>query len=299
MYIKGTMKKKIKVSTIVTTSIVCTVAIASGLILGIYFGKNMSEPKTNYEGFHIDNYEDDNDALYQRFLANQAVDAYKPYELVNIAIEKFARNEHTKTVTHGQVDAAIVKQMIYAEDVRDGNEYYTESLSYSSIVKCGVRFYQHEDSIDEYTATKVEKDGSATFSERNKATVSYQEHEDNWGKTLNRPVIFIISSKTVLDCATFKTDTGYDITLSLDPTLSVLRYVKQMKSISDLKRYPEFNSVNVTFSLDKDLNLVQMKTVEDYVVYVVGKNESIGTLTVDYYHDVSDKIPSLKENYPY
>ena len=293
------MKKKIKVSTIVTTSIVVTVAISSGLILGIYFGKNMSEPKTNYLGFDFNNYEDDNEALYKRYQSNQAVDAYKPYELVNIAIEKFARNEHTKTVTHGVVEAAIVKQQIFAEDVRNGNEWYTESLSYSSIVQCGVRFYQHTDSIDEYTASKVEKSGKASFPERNKKTVTYAEHEENWGKTLKRPVIFIISSKTVLDNTTFKTDTGYDITLSLDPTLSVLRYVRQMKSISDLERYPEFKSVDVTFSLDKDLNLVQMKTVENYTVYVVGKNESVGKLTVDYYHDVNEAIPSLDSNYPY
>ena len=293
------MKKKIKVSTIVTTSIVVTVAISSGLILGIYFGKNISEPKTNYLGFDFNNYEDDNEALYKRYQSNQAVDAYKPYELVNIAIEKFARNEHTKTVTHGVVEAAIVKQQIFAEDVRNGNEWYTESLSYSSIVQCGVRFYQHTDSIDEYTASKVEKSGKATFPERNKKTVTYAEHEEKWGKTLKRPVIFIISSKTVLDNTTFKTDIGYDITLSLDPTLSVLRYVRQMKSISDLERYPEFKSVDVTFSLDKDLNLVQMKTVENYTVYVVGKNESVGKLTVDYYHDVNEAIPALDSNYPY
>lgn len=293
------MKKKIKVSTIVTTSIVVTVAISSGLILGIYFGKNMSEPKTNYLSFDFNNYEDDNEALYKRYQSNQAVDAYKPYELVNIAIEKFARNEHTKTVTHGVVEAAIVKQQIFAEDVRNGNEWYTESLSYSSIVQCGVRFYQHTDSIDEYTASKVDKTGKATFPERNKKTVTYAEHEENWGKTLKRPVIFIISSKTVLDNTTFKTDNGYDITLSLDPTLSVLRYVRQMKSISDLERYPEFKSVDVTFSLDKDLNLVQMKTVENYTVYVVGKNESVGKLTVDYYHDVNEAIPALDSNYPY
>ena len=293
------MKKKIKVSTIVTTAIVATVAISSGLIVGIFFGKNFFSPKTNYDGFNFLDYEDDTASLMKKYQSNSNVSSYKPYELVNIAIEKFANNEHTKTVTHGEVNAAIVKQLIFAEDVRDGNEFYTESLSYSSLVKCGVRFYQHADVIDEYKASKVEKDGKSNFPTSSKKTVTFEDHETNWGKTLERPVIFIISSKTVLENELKNTNDGYEITMSLDPTLSVLRYVRQMKSISDLKRYPEFNSVKVTFTLDKDLNLVQMKSVEDYVVYVVGKNESVGTLTVDYYHDVNESIPTLDSNYPY
>lgn len=293
------MKKKIKVSTIVTTAIVATVAISSGLIVGIYFGKNYYSPKTNYDGFKFTDYEDDTANLMKKYQSNSNVSSYQPYELVNIAIEKFANNEHTKTVTHGDVKASGVKQIIFAEDVRDGNEFYTESLSYSSIVKCGVRFYQHTDNIDEYKANKVEKDGKSNFPASSKKTVSYADHEENWGKTLDRPVIFIISSKTVLENAVQNTNDGYEVTMSLHPTLSVLRYVRQMKSISNLKRYPEFNSVNLTFTLDKDLNLVQMKSVEDYTVYVFGKNESVGNLTVDYYHDVSDAIPALDSNYPY
>ena len=293
------MKKKIKVSTIVTTAIVATVAISSGLIVGIYFGKNYFAPETYYDGFNFNDYEDDKVALMNKYQKNQNTADYQPYELVNIAIEKFANNEHTKTVTHGEVKASGVKQAIFAEDVRDGNEFYTESLSYSSLVKCGVRFYQHVDNIDEYKANKVEKDGKSSFPENSKKTVTYAEHETNWGKTLDRPIIFIISSKTVLENELKNTDSGYEVTMSLDPVLSVLRYVRQMKSIYDLKRYPDFNSVKVTFTLDKDLNLIQMNSVEDYTVYVFGKNESVGTLTVDYYRDVNEAIPALDSNYPY
>ena len=87
--------------------------------------------------------------------------------------------------------------------------------------------------------------------------------------------------------------------MNLDKVTSVLRYVKQMVSISNLDRTPDFSKVSLSFNLDKDLNLKQMSTEEEYVVYVVGKNESKGKLTVDFYQDVADKIPGLDDQYPY
>jgi hypothetical protein len=294
------MGRKIKISTIVTTSIVVTVGLTLGVIVGVHVGNALSVTgAVDYSAYTIEKYEDDYAALMKKYDKDKSVSSYQPYELVNIAIEKFAKNEHSKTVTRGNVKAAIVTQEIFGEDVRDGNEFYTESLSYSSIKKCGVRFYQHADSIDEYRGTNIKSNGSATFQEKNKSTVSFKEHEDNWGKTLSRPVIYIISSKTVLDSTLEETADGYKVTMNLDKVTSVLRYVKQMVSISNLDRTPDFSKVSLSFNLDKDLNLKQMSTEEEYVVYVVGKNESKGKLTVDFYQDVTDKIPGLDDQYPY
>ena len=298
------MKKKVKASTIVITSIVCVSAISLGLALGIVFGKSYySRGQVSY--VDVDeaiNYEDDTAALFAEYeQGDKDISSYQPYELVNIGIEKFAHEEHTQTITHGLVKASVVKQNIFAEDVRDGDEFYTESLSYSSIVKCGVRFYQHGDqSIDEYRAKKVTDKGTATWPEYLKKNVTLDEHESNWGKTLKRPVIYIISSKTVLNSTLDSIDDGYVINMDLHKEYSVSRYVKQMKSISDLEDYPTFYKVSLKFTLDKELNLIDMVTNEEYDVYAVGMmNRSVGSLTEEFIHNYDGGIPDINTNFEY
>ncbi len=298
------MKKKVKASTIVITSIVCVSAISLGLALGIIFGKSYySRGQVSY--VDIDdalNYEDDTTGLYEAYMeGNNDHSLYKPYELVNIGLEKFAREEHAQTISHGLVKASIVKQHIFAEDVRDGDEFYTESLSYSSLVKCGVRFYQHGDqSIDEYTGKKVTDKGTATWPEYLKKNVTLQEHETNWGKTLKRPCIYIISSHTVLNSTIDETEDEYIVNMDLHKEYSVSRYVKQMKSISDLEDYPTFYKVSLKFTMDKELNLKEMVTNEEYDVYAAGMmNRSTGSLTEEFIHNYDGGIPDINTNFDY
>ena len=298
------MKKKVKASTIIITSIVCVSAISLGLALGIIFGKSYySRGAVSYVDVEeAINYEDDTAALFAEYEeGNREFSSYKPYELVNIGIEKFAREEHTQTITHGLVKASVVKQNIFAEDVRDGDEWYTESLSYSSLVKCGVRFYQHGDqSIDEYRGKKITEKGTATWPEYLKKNVTLQEHETNWGKTLKRPVIYIISSKTVLESKLETTEDEYVVTMDLHTEYSVSRYVKQMKSISDLEDYPQFYKVSLKFTMDKELNLKELITNEEYDVYAVGMmNRSVGSLTEQFIHNYEGGIPDTETNFEY
>ena len=299
VYTHNAMKKKPKISTIVITSIVVVSAISAGLALGIYFGKAYYDTGKDYSVYQVTDYEDDNVALLEEYKSGKAISEFEPYQLVNIGIEQL-RNEYSfESITHGNVDAALVQQSIFAHDVKKGDKYFTESLSYSSIVKCGVRFYQDEEGITEYRGKDIKANGEATWLDENSERVTYEQHIDNWGKTLDRPVIYIISSKTVLNSEVSETEDGYKVTMSLDPVTSVLRYVKQMSSISNLKKNPDFKYVNLTFTLDKGLNLIQETVEEKYTVYVVGTNDSTGTLTIDYLRNTGKDLPGLDENYPY
>lgn len=299
VYTHNAMKNKPKISTIVITSIVVVSAIAGGLALGIYFGKSYYDTGKDYSVYSVLDYEDDNAALFEEYKNGKAISEFEPYQLVNISLEQLKQEKSFQSITHGNVDAALVQQSIFAEDVKNGNEYYTESVSYSNIVKCAVRFYQTDDTVTEYWGHEIKSNGDATWADRKGEEMTSAEHEDTWGKTLDRPVIYIISSKTVLESEVTETEEGYEVTMSLDPTTSVLRYIKQMCSISNLKKNPEFRYVNLSFKLDKELNMIQETVKENYVVFVVGTNESTATLTIDYKRGEDFKIPGLDELYPY
>ena len=293
------MKKKIKASTIVITSIVSTTAIAGGLAVGILLGKLLS-PKVAPDFGAIDTgLEDDYDALMTRFASDKNTDNYKPYEIANISWLNFAQLTHTHSVTLGTVEASVVKQKVYGHDVRNGDSFFSESLSYSSMKKCGTRFYQEGEGVKAYTPTDIKENGTATWKEDTLVSETLKGHEEKWGKTLDRPIIYIISSQTVTSESLTKTDTGYVVEMDLDPKKSVSRYVRQMVNISNLDRAPEFSSVHLTFTLSNDFVIQELGVKESYVVYVVGKNASTGTLTQKFYTNSSETIPDLNTNYAY
>ena len=142
-------------------------------------------------------------------------------------------------------------------------------------------------------------DGTASWSEDNKESNTFAEHENKWGKTLDRPIIYIISSQTVTGETLTESDGNYVIDLDLDPIKSVQRYKKQMISISNLEDEPTFHSVHVRFTLDGDLNLNKFEVKEAYTVYVFGKNNSTATLTQEFYRESDEQIPGLHDNYKY
>lgn len=294
------MKNKVKASTIVITGIVTTVAISAGLAVGIIFGKVMSSKGGNPEDIIVDpGLEDDYEALMNRYKEDSTKSNYRPYELANISWLKFAELEHTHTVTHGLVDAGVIKQKIFAHDVRVGNMFFTESLSYSDIKKCGVRFFQDPNGVDTYFGSSIKSDGTATWSEDNKEPNTFAEHENKWGKTLDRPIIYIISSQTVINETLTESDGGYVVDLDLDKDKSVQRYKKQMVSISKLEEEPDFKRVHVRFTFDGDLNLNKFEVEEAYTVHVVGTNNSTATLTQEFYCESDEQIPGLHDNYNY
>ena len=83
------------------------------------------------------------------------------------------------------------------------------------------------------------------------------------------------------------------VEMSLDPTLSVIRYVKQMKELSGLERYPTFSLVEMTFTLDENLNLISRQVHEQYEVFKLGFHQSDSYINDYYYPDATLSIPDL------
>ena len=272
---------KEKKSTIIMVSGILSSLVIGG-ITGTIIAFTLSDKGVDYLQVHVD--ENNQKALYEEYLKNPRDPLeYKPYELANIAFYKYSLNEFTRSEINSSAVAMGVSQVTNGQSIKNKDISFSESVSSSAFVKVAKRFYVQDD-----------KNGlGGQYS--NCEDMSVEEYKDSWGKDLSNPVIYTITSETTLNTSSItENDNGYLISLDLDPLKSVTRYVKQMMQMSSLSDAPEFDYVHVEFSLDSDLNLLEMNVKEAYYVWVVGKNYTEATLTEKYMIlDEETPIPSI------
>ena len=296
---KKPINKKHLVITICVTLACLTIGGVGGYFLGgLFFPK---EQAIDYSKMRDVDFEDDQVALMKRYNATKVdnyVDKFAPHELANISINKIKEHDYFVSKTIGKVDALGVEQTVHATSIKNKEEYFLENISASSMLQTGYRFYQKNDQITTYKGDKVETT-KAVWDETPVSELSTVEHEEKWGKQLSRPFIYIISSKTAFDTSTAeKTSDGYRVRLDLSPKYSVLRYVRQMVSISPVKD-PIFHSIQLNLLLDKDLNLLSTEINESYSVVMVVTAESVAHINETYIYDVDTSIPSLNLDLEY
>ncbi len=290
-------KKKISKKNIILYSVIGVVGITLSAVGGVLLGRNLFKQDA-YAGLDINNAEVDYNEVYARFKtsnANSYFEDFSHVELANISLLKCSEVNNFYTITNGSVEAAGVKQTIHGTTIRDGDNYFEESISSSSFVKSTNRFYQNDEGVKWHKGKYVDLDGG-DYSNPKTTDYTIDEFDDTWGKSLKRACIYIVSNKSCLNSTMTKTEDGnYEISLDLDPTLSVLRYVKQMVMTGGLSEAPVFHSVNLTFIVDKDVNLLTFKTYEVYDVHmVIDAKNSKGSLTQEFKYEKRD-IPDLTD----
>ena len=290
-------KKKITKKSIILYSVIGVVGISLSAVAGVLIGRNLFKQDA-YAGLDINNAEVDYNEVYVRFKTSNASSYFEDFshvELANIALLKCNEVNNFYTITNGSVEAAGVKQTIHGTTIRDGDNYFEESISSSSFVKSTNRFYQNDDGVKWYKGKYVDLD-SGDYSNPKTTDYTIDEFDDTWGKSLKRACIYIVSNKSCLNSEMKVNEDGnYEISLDLDPTLSVLRYVKQMIMTGGLSEAPVFHSVNLKFTVDKDVNLLTFKTYEVYDVHmVIDAKNSKGSLTQEFKYEKRD-IPTLTD----
>lgn len=295
---KPVSKKRIIIS--VSITVLC---VALGGVGGYFIGNMVfrQEQTIDYSELKDVDFEDDHKALMKKYKASTASDytkEFKPYELANIATEKFKEHDYVVSKQYGQVNAMGVAQTVRATSIKNKEEYFLENISASSMVQTGKRFYQKDGKVTTYNGENVETT-KAKWNETPASELSLEEHEAKWGKDLSRPLIYIISSKTSKETSNSeKTSDGYTVRLDLSPKYSVLRYVRQMVEISPVKD-PVFETVQLTLYLDSNLNLLSTEVDESYSVVMVVTANSVAHLTETYTYDVETTIPALSEDLEY
>lgn len=249
----------------------------------------------DYSKYGPMDFEDDQVELMARY-DNTAKEDYlttftKPYELANIAVNKVSRHEYAKSVAKGVVKASISNQYTdsYYQKCRD--TYFFENVS-KGAKTIYYRFYQQQNEVLQYTgdANGWKKDADKTY--------ITSEYEEAWGRDLARYSIFIISSKTTLKESTITHKDGkIYLSLELHPIYSVLRYVKQMVSTSDLTAPPTFQSMHIDMTLDEELNLLYSRTDEHYEIQFYGITIPGVKAYLDetLIYDVPEERPTLDE----
>ena len=193
--------------------------------------------------------------------------ALEPAEMISVAHTLFDAQEYSYCEGVGVSRAmGLVDQGIQSWKVRDKDRYFEESNSFSSFVALYNRMYQEGDSTTKYWGKTPNYGGNAP------EEVSNEQYASEMGRQVSESIVYLVSPKTdsPVDLSgrglssIKKHDGGYTVDFEADPASSTLRYVHQMKTISNLKEFPSFDYVHLTYELDEDLNLLYFRNYESY-----------------------------------
>ena len=281
-------------------SIIGVVAITVGITAGVVLKKKLGPVETDYSGFNPEALKMDAKSLVKEYEANKNKN-FTPAELVNIGLEKYRQCENSYSIGVGLADT-IVKQSIRNFQIRNGNEYFEEQISKSSMVSLANRAVQKEEDNVQVYKGKAKDTELSEFTDSGKA-YTLEDFKDQWGKTLQDIFIYIISNETVLENGTSvtKKDGIIRVQLELDPEVASYYYKHQMKSLSDLSALPTFEYLKQTYIFDaSNMRILHSMLDEKYQATMSGITATIVNHLDYYYHtDEFIKIPEINENLDY
>lgn len=288
-----------KKKSIIQYSLIAVAAITIGVTAGIAGKRVFGQTQIDYDGFNPENYRMDSKELVRQYDKNPRK-SFTPAELINIGLEKYRTCEYSHSIGIGTAHT-IVDQTIRNIQIRQGEHYFEESLSRSSMMSLGWRAFQEPDGIELYKGKAIENE-VGQFKSDNKKDLTADEYRDAWGKTLEEMFIFLISNETVLDEGTEvkKLENGnIEVTVALNPDIATYYYKFQMKTMSSLESLPVFSKVTQTYTFKSDMTLIHSYMEEDYVATMGVTTKIHNTLAYYYYANEKIDIPALDESCDY
>ena len=187
---KNNKNSKLKTWVILPLSFVL-IAVA-GVTTGVLLKKKFGQVEIDYGDFNPENYRMDGKALLKEYQKNPNK-KFSEAELVNIGLEKYRECENCYSIGIGVADT-IVNQTIRNAQIKRGDHYFEESISYSKMVSIANRV----DQIGENNDISLNK-GKATGSEdvtykEDITTYKAEDYKKAWGKTLDEMFIYLISN---------------------------------------------------------------------------------------------------------
>lgn len=279
---------------IICLILVSVIGIMSGIFVGNFF---IGGPSVDYSAYSEAELRDDAKMLSSK-VGNNLPSKYKNYEIFEIAEYRMFEQGTFVVNATGKV-STIANQTISSTKAFENGVYFKESLS-AGVKNVGERtYYQKGGDVTVHTASKVYK-STMTANYKEAKTKSYEDVVGYNGVAPDVFVGYIVSSKTVknqtdkVKKVTLDDGTdGYQFELVLEPILSVLNYVKQMKHMSQLSSYPVFSDIKLTVTVDKDFRFRIIETLENYTVNYMGANAGCkGTLKEIFTYGGENVIPT-------
>ncbi len=196
----------------------------------------------------------------------------------------------------------VVDQFMYSEKKFDGEKYSFVSISpdttgmVGDVAVCDV-LAKGGNSIVSYKGEIIEGNRSANWAYN--TTYSKDEHRAMNGVRVDDIQPYLICEETIVSSSeiTMDEDGNYVFTLELDTIKAVLNYIKQVQRTGGLSSYPEFKSLQTTFTITPDWQLVKMKIVEVYKAVKIGVSPTItATINFDFTINEPIELPSLPDN---
>ena len=295
---------KTLLSYILTIGIAAVAGAGTGVVLKRTIGPidEMYPP-----GFDPKNYSADITSIMNKYnqLSDQSINGLRSFsdsDVVNIVLEKYKNLEYCYSLGIGNA-YTIITQTIRNAQIKNGDQYFEEQISYSNIVNVANRSIQNGKggNIDLYkgSASAPEK---ASYPSSPSSSYSPSKYKNYLGKTLDEMFIYIISDKTTIDSSRVVKGDDVVINLNLNPNLSTFYYKTQMQNISGLSNLPPFDEVKLTYTFSKDLELKHLTVDETYTATKEGvpvPAETHNIIENYYYPNVQMPIPNSNESIDY
>ena len=287
-------KKKVNIKTILVYSLVGLSVVGLGVGTGVILKRQFGQTDIDYTGFDPERYRMDAKELLKQYEKNPNKQ-FTPAELVNIGLEKYRQCENCYSIGVGTAKT-IVNQTIRNAQIKVGDHYFEESISYSSMVSIANRVDQVGEKQD-ISLNKGKANGSEDVNYKSDVTTfKADDYKKTWGKTLDEMFIYIISNETVIESGTKveKNENQIKVSLSLDTDISTYYYKLQMKEISKLDKLPVFDSLHHTYIFSKNMDLEYCLVDEQYKAQM-GVTANIHN-KIEYYYHPNTVIDIPKEN---
>ena len=230
------------------------------------------------------------------------VRSWSDSDVINVVLEKYRRLDYSYSLGIGNA-YTIITQTIRNAQIKNGDKYFEEQISYSDMVNVAKRSIQNgkDGNIELYNgnASGSEK---ATYPSSPSSTYTKSKYKSYLGKTLDEMFIYIISDKTVMDSKRTISGDEVKISMNLNPNLSTYYYKIQMKNISGLSNLPPFSEVKLTYTFDKDLLLSHLSVDETFTATKEGipvPAKTQNKIENYYYPNIELAIPSSSESINY
>lgn len=283
------------------------ISAAAGVGTGIVLKKTIGPIDEMYPpGFDPAEFSPDMDDIMSRYskLSDKSINGMRGFsdaEVVNVVMQKYRDCEYSYSVSIGNANT-IVTQTIRNAQIRYGNDFFEEQLSYSSMVAVATRAYQTnvDGEIKLYQGSPSSPEAASYPG--NSTSYSPQDYKGYLGKTLDEVFIYVISDKTTVSSSKSTKGDETSIKMQLNPNLSTFYYKAQMKNISGLSNLPPFSEVNLTFTFKNDLSLKHLSIDETFTatkegIPVPAKTNNV--IEISYHPGEKLKIPGLNEAFNY
>jgi hypothetical protein len=276
------------------------IAGTAGATTGIVGKRVFGQEEIDYTGFNPESLRMDGAALVEEYDSNPSK-TYSAAELINIGLQKYKQCENSYSIGIGLADT-VVAQTIRNFQIKNGNKYFEESISKSSMVALANRAFQDgKDGNIVLSLGKPSNEDTASYPENGKE-YSKEDYKTYLGKTLDEMFIYLIHNNSMNKEGTSieKLLNGdVKVTASLNPDIATYYYKIQMKNISNLDRLPSFSNLTHVYTFDKNMMLKHLYADETYSASM-GISVTIHN-TIDYYYYPNEyrEIPQYNEKLDY